>query len=89
MIDRVRRAVAMATAPAGERNPYTCRLLIRIDAAIWTLRGRRTEWRAGTLCERMPLGHGVELRTHFPGKLFALAADLQNRHFWTRKVLSA
>lgn len=70
-------------------NPYTCRLLIRIDAVLWRLRGRRVYWATdGKLCERMPKGHGVELRSHFPAQAFIAAADIQNRHRWTRRILS-
>lgn len=50
----------------GMINPYTCRTLIRIDASLWRLRGKRICWLGGRLCERMPAGHGVELRSHFP-----------------------
>lgn len=72
----------------GTVNPYTCRLLIRIDALIYWLRGRKICWLGGTLCERMPAGHGDELRTHFPGSWFRWAARVQNRWPWTRRVLS-
>ena len=73
----------------GHTNPYTCRLLIRVDALLYRLRGRRVQWRGGTLCELMPAGHGVELRSHFPNAWFLKAAELQNTHPWTRRVLSA
>ena len=70
-------------------NPYTCRLLIRIDMLLYRLRGRRVYWSGcGHLCERMPAGHGVELRSHFPSGWFRWAADVQNRRPWTRRVLS-
>jgi len=69
-------------------NPYTCRLFIRCDALLYRLRGRRTCWLGGKLCERMPKGHGVELRSHFPDRWFWAAAAIQNRWWWTRKVLS-
>lgn len=72
----------------GTVNPYTCRTLTRIDALIYWLRGRKVCWLDGTLCERMPKGHGVELRTHFPDSWFQWAADVQNRRPWTRKALS-
>jgi hypothetical protein len=45
-------------------------------------------WFNGTLCEVMPAGHGVEQGSHFPDSWFRWAADVQNRRFWTRKVLS-
>lgn len=74
----------------ADPNPYTCRLLIRADWLIYRLRGvRAIWWRDGSLCVRMPAGHGVELQTHFPGWMFHAACYLQNRWPWTRKVLSA
>jgi hypothetical protein len=69
-------------------NPYVARTLLRIDALIYRLEGRRLTWRGGMLCEQMPAGHGVELRTHFPDWAFHYAAKLQNRWFWTRRLLS-
>lgn len=72
----------------GMVNPYTCRLLVRIDALIWRLRGKHVCWLGGTLCERMPKGHGVELRSHFPGSWFRWAARVQGRWIWTRRLLS-
>lgn len=74
----------------SDPNPYTCRLFIRIDAVIYRLKGKPIYWsRDGALCERMPPGHGVELRSHFPGWMFIAACRVQNRWYWTRKVLSA
>lgn len=70
-------------------NPYTCRLLIRIDWFLYLMKGKTVFWDDGVLCERMPPGHGVELSTHFPGKWFVVAAYLQNRYPWTRRILSA
>jgi len=65
-------------------NPYTCRLLIRLDERIYALKGVVTYWsESGYLC----IGN-AEARTHFPGILFIWAAKLQNRFIWTRKVLS-
>jgi hypothetical protein len=72
----------------GHINPYTCRLLMRVDAVLYRLRGRKVCWLDGRLCKRMPAGHGVELRSHFPDGWFRAAASLQNRHIWTRRVLS-
>jgi hypothetical protein len=72
----------------GMVNPYTCRLLKRVDALLYRLRGRRVCWLDGTLCERMSAGHGVELRSHFPDGWFRWAADVQNRRPWTRRMLS-
>lgn len=78
------------TRPPADANPYTCRLLIRADALLYKLRGRRVYWASdGRLCERMPAGHGVELRTHFRwAPLWTTAARVQNRWPWTRLVLS-
>jgi hypothetical protein len=76
---------------SGYINPYICRTLIRIDEIIWRLRGKRVHWggpNSGRLYETMGAGHGVELRSHFPGGWFIAAANLQNRQLWTRKVLS-
>ena len=80
-----------STIDTGYVNPYTCRLFKRIDAMLWRLRGKRVFWggpNSGRLCERMPAGHGVELRSHFPASWYLAACNLQNRHLWTRRVLS-
>lgn len=69
-------------------NPYCARSLIRVDAIIHRLAGRRVRWYHGVLCEQMPKGHGVELLTHFPGWMHVAAAKIQNRWLWTRKLLS-
>lgn len=71
-------------------NPYTCRLLIRIDRLIYLLRGQWTFWdkKSGHLVKRWPSGSKSEVRTHFPGWMFWKAAEVQNRWPWTRKVLS-
>lgn len=70
-------------------NPYTCRLLRRLDAVIWRFRGRNVYWATdGHLCERMPKGHGVELGSHFPDNWYIAAANMQNKHLWTRRILS-
>lgn len=89
-LQRRRAPVFTASPPVGECvNPYTCRLLKRIDAEIARARGKTVGWsKDGTLCEIMPKGHGVELRSIFPGRLYSIAADVQNRWRWTRKVLS-
>ena len=73
------------------RNPYTCRLLIRLDRIIhWFTSRRRTYWSSttGHLCFDYGT-YGVEARTHFPGWLFMWACKIQNRYPWTRRVLSA
>lgn len=72
----------------GHVNPYIARTFIRIDALIWRLRGKKTCWLGGSLCERMPKGHGVELRSHFPASWHVWAANTQNRYLWTRRILS-
>jgi hypothetical protein len=70
-------------------NPYTCRLLRRIDGVLWRLRGKEVFWSSdGHLCQRYPKGHGGELPTHFPGRFYVVAASVQNRWPLTRKVLS-
>ena len=77
-----------APAPYSSPNPYVARTLIRIDALIHRLRGRRVRWYDSVLCEQMPKGHGVELATHFPGWVHVAAARAQNRWVWTRRLLS-
>lgn len=77
-----------SSVDTGMVNPYVARLFLRIDALIWRLRGKRICWLGGTLCERMPAGHGVELRSHFPAAWFSWAARVQNRWLWTRRILS-
>ena len=69
-------------------NPYVCRTLIRLDRAIYFVRGIRTEWSTGMLVRRYPSGSLVEARTHFPAWLHVAAARLQNRFPWTRHALS-
>lgn len=68
-------------------NPYTCRLLIRIDGVLLRLRGRELQWRGGYLCERNGVSWG-EIRTVFPAWMYVTAANIQNRWPWTRRVLS-
>lgn len=68
-------------------NRYVARTLIRIDAVIWRLRGKNVAWYGGVLCENFGT-HGVELRSHFPGDVHRIAAKIQNKYLWTRKVLS-
>ena len=63
-------------------NPYTCRLLIRIDKVLY--HRKNPYWsNQGKLCIR-----NAEVDTHFPGWMFRLAAGVQNHWFWTRKILS-
>jgi hypothetical protein len=69
-------------------NPYTCRLLIRIDGLRLKLLGRELEWRGGYLCQKNGVSWG-EIRTVFPDWMFIAAVNIQNRWVWTRKVLSA
>jgi hypothetical protein len=76
---------------SGYVNPYTCRTLKRIDEVIYRAKGKRVRWggpNSGRLYEEMPAGHGVELRSHFPDRWFVAAANIQNRWWWTRRVLS-
>jgi hypothetical protein len=69
----------------AENNPYTCRLLRRVDYLIYRLKGHRPYWSSsGRLCE----GHW-ELTSHFPQWLYGKASELQNHWVWTRLVLSA
>jgi hypothetical protein len=70
--------------PRNLPNPYTCRLLRRIEfAALWLAR-RQPYWsKAGHLC----VGN-AEFRTVFPGWLYRLAADVQNRCPSLRFLLS-
>lgn len=69
-------------------NPYTCRLLMRIDGLLYRLRGNKVEWRGGHVCIAYPSGSAVAVSTHFPDWMFRAAAFLQNRWPWTRRVLS-
>jgi len=68
-------------------NPYTCRLLIRIDGLLLRLRGRQVEWRGGYLCVKNGAAWG-EARSVFPDWMYLAAVRIQNRWLWTRKVLS-
>lgn len=83
------------------RNPYTCRLLIRIDQIIYRIRGPYfTYWsggdepgdmktQGGHLCQRsVHYDGGWTVRSHFPGWMFVAACWLQNRWMWTRWILS-
>jgi hypothetical protein len=73
-------------------NPYTCRLLRRLDLVIYRLRGIDAEFSktTGHLVYCPPeLRHSWELTSHFPDWMFRLATKIQNRWLWTRKVLSA
>lgn len=73
----------------SEHNPYTCRLLIRLDGVLYRLKGHRLEWRGGHLCQVYGSGSAVAISTHFPDWMFILACRIQNRWLWTRRVLSA
>lgn len=75
-------------------NPYTCRLLIRIDRWAYLLKGENVAWMEGRLCFLYlhfddGTFHGAECPTHFPGWMFIRAAQIQNRWMWTRRILSA
>lgn len=65
-------------------NPYTCRLLIRLDKVAYTLLGKKPYW---STCGQLCIGGG-QAKTHFPGWLFRLATRIQNRWLWTRRLLS-
>jgi len=71
-----------------DHNPYTCRLLRRIDGLLYQLRGWRIVWCDGHVCRRYPSGSKVEVPTHFPDWMYLLASKVKNRWPWTRKVLS-
>jgi len=72
-----------------KHNPYTCRLLRRLDWLWYRVTLRPVYWSAnGRLCLRCALVHGVEARTLFPGWLYHLAARVQTRWPRTRAVLS-
>lgn len=71
-------------------NPYTCRLLIRIDWFIWRLRGVKVFFsqQSGYLVRQWPSGSMSAMSTHFPDKWFIAAAYIQNRWPRTRRLLS-
>lgn len=71
----------------GERkmhNPYTCRLLRRIDYIIYFILGKNPYWhkKSGHLCIK-----NSEAETFFPGCFYRLSAKIANRHLWTRNIL--
>ena len=66
-------------------NPYTCRLLIRIDKLLYRMRGIKAHW---SKSGKLVIGH-CEAQTHFPGWMFCLASRVQNKWFWTRNILSS
>ena len=72
-------------------EPYTCRLLIRIDKIIYRIRGVKCFWgHDGKLVTRGSNPNAIyQVNTHFPGWMFAIACKIQNKWFWTRKILSA
>lgn len=65
-------------------NPYTCRLLIRIDKVLYEIRGKYPYWSS---CGHLCIDHG-QTKSHFPGWVFRYMATVQNRWLWTRRVLS-
>lgn len=67
-------------------NPYTVRLFRRIDFIIHFLLCHKPYWVAhsGHLCT----GNGTA-KTYFPDWSYRLGAAIQNRWFWTRRILSA
>jgi len=71
-----------------KRYPYTCKLLIRLDQAVYFLKNKKTQWENGKLYRVSDKGVLWQAPTHFPGFLFVWAAGIQNRFMWTRKFLS-
>mgnify|MGYP001573492162 CR=1 FL=1 len=69
-------------------NPYTCRLLRRLDWLLYRVTFRVVVWSGGYLCRLSRAGVLWEARSFFPGWMYSLAAWVQNRWFWTRKILS-
>lgn len=49
---------------AGEKNPYTCRLLIRIDKILYRLKGKKCFWTSPKPLP-CPLTHHQELKPMF------------------------
>ena len=71
-------------------NPYTCRLLRRVDWLLYQLDSQPVVWsKGGRLCRVSPTGVRWEALGFFPGWMYGAAAWIQNRWFWTRKILSA
>ena len=68
----------------GGHNYYTCRLFRRIDQMIFLLKGKKAHWSDGG---RLCIGN-VETKTYFPGRAYVWAANMQNRHYWTRLFLN-
>ncbi len=72
-----------------KHNPYTCRLLIRIDRVIYWLTFRKTVWgNSGWLCRVSPSGVKWAVTSHFPDWMYRAATRIQNKWFWTRRILS-
>jgi len=73
-----------AAKTRNEPNPYTCRLLRRMEfAGLWVL-GKRPYWsNCGHLCV-----NGAEHRTVFPAAVYRAAARWQNKCPSTRLILS-
>jgi hypothetical protein len=70
-------------------NPYTCRLLRRIDRVIYFLVGKKVYWsNSGHLCQRYLKGHSGEVKSFFPDWFYIWACRVQNKYPLTRKVLS-
>lgn len=84
LLNRRRRLVDhLLSYPHYRReNPYTCSLLRRFDWLIHKLLLRQPYWSKGRLC----IKH-CEAKTFFPGWMYGLAADIQNRWYWTRLIL--
>ena len=70
------------------RNPYTCRLLRRLDAWIYAAMGKTVKWSDGALCFVGHNGVRWQAPSLFPGWMYRAAAAIQNRWWWTRNILS-
>lgn len=65
-------------------SPYTCRLLKRIEFAIYWLTLKRPHWsKRGRLCR-----NHYELPSIFPHKWYRWASKIQNKYYWSRLILS-
>lgn len=66
-------------------NPYTCRLLRRIDFCIYFIQGKKPYFskESGRL-----LSGRWELPTCFPDSAYWWAVNMQYKYPWTRRILS-
>jgi len=65
-------------------NPYTCRLLRRIDYVVYFLMNKKPYWHktSGHLCVK-----NSEAKTFFAGCFYRFSAKIANKYLWTRKIL--